>query len=272
MERSKYYLLIALLLPLFGHTSATKKMEIYQAYISNNLEKWRMTIDQMNLQKDKESDYLVELINYQYGYIAWCIGNNRKQEAEHYLEMAENNMAQLARANVYHSLLNAYKAAFYGFRIGLNKLKVPFLGPKSVDAVKLALEQDHDNWFAHIQYGNIQFYTPSIFGGSKTKALEHYLIAKEIMEKDLQLIANNWNYLNLLVTIGQAYDKTGQKELAKAIYDEILTIEPDFLWVKNKLIPNLDKTDKHSDMSIKYQDFCMTGVALFCQKIHKYYC
>lgn len=241
MERTKYFLLIVFSVFSFNYIIASNKLEIYNAYLSNNMHVWKQTIDKMQHTRKKQNEFILELVNYQYGYIAWCIANKKEDEARKYINLAEKNITYLEKKKYRSSLLNAYRAAFYGFRIGLNTIKAPFLGPKSMDYAKLALQQDRNNWFAYLQYGNIQYYTPSIFGGSKTDAINSYLIAKELMEKDRNLNSNNWNYLNLLTTIATAYSDISYFHTAKKYYQEILNIAPEFTWVKNELYPELIK-------------------------------
>jgi hypothetical protein len=59
------------------------------------------------------------------------------------------------------------------------------------------------------------------------------------MEKDPSLIKNNWNYLSLLVTIAQSYTYLEEYDKAKAEYENILKIEPGFLYVSKGLYPEL---------------------------------
>lgn len=227
---------------------ASNKLDVYNAYLSNDMEKWKQTIDKMNIAKIKQDVYILELLNYQYGYIAWCVGNQMEDEAKKYLGLAERNIELLEKINNNLSLLYAYKAAFLGFRIGLDLYKAPFLGPKSAEYVRLALQKDEHNWFAHMQYANIQFYMPSVFGGSKTKAIRGYLKAKDLMEKNNDLSLNNWNYLNLLVTIANAYHDISNLNNTKYYYQKILSIEPEFIWVKDELYPDLiNRINNHFD-------------------------
>ena len=53
-------------------------------------------IDKMKNVNNNNPDYLLELVNYQYGYVAWCIGNNKNDEAKKYLDQAEKNIAHYA--------------------------------------------------------------------------------------------------------------------------------------------------------------------------------
>ncbi len=241
MERTKYILIPFILFFSFNNLMANYKVNIYKAYISNDMGKWKNTIDRMNMEINKTNDFILELVNYQYGYIAWCIGNDKNNEGEKYLELAEKNIQLLEKKSFKLSYVNSYKSAFYGFRIGLNVLKAPFIGPKSIDCAELAIKLDKTNPYGYIQYGNSQYYMPAAFGGSKKTAIEYYLEAEKLMAIKANEIKEDWNYLNLLTIIGKAYDDIGNYKVAKLYYEKILKIEPDFLWVKNELYPNIKK-------------------------------
>ncbi|MGV8962534.1 MAG: tetratricopeptide repeat protein [Candidatus Saccharimonadaceae bacterium] len=240
MERTKYTLIILIMTLSIQSLNAQYKMAIYDAYISNKMDSWKSIIDKMQDEPIKTNQSLLELVNYQYGYIGWCIGNNEKKQAKTYLKLAEDNLATLEKKAFNPSYINAYKSAFYGFSIGLNKLKAPFNGPKSVDAAKRAM-QDASNPFGFIQYGNAQFYMPPVFGGSKTEAISYFKKAQGIMEKDSQYLNKNWNYLSLLVIMAEAYTEMKEYDKADEYYKQILTIAPKFQWVKNELYPNFKK-------------------------------
>ena len=206
MERKKRFTFMTLLLAFSLSTlSAQYKQDIYNAYITNNMEVWKATVDEMEAKEKKSDELLLELINYQYGYIGWSLGNNEKKQAKEYLKLAEDNLKRLEKTSLYPSYVDAYKSAFYGYTIGLNKLKAPFVGPKSINAAKKSMEENPNNPYGYIQYANAQFYMPPVFGGSKTEALEYYKQAKTIMEKDPVDMKNDWNYLSLLTNMAEAY-------------------------------------------------------------------
>lgn len=241
MERKKYTLILLIFSFSMLSLTAQNKSAIYNAYIHNQMDNWKTVIDKMQLETNPSDEFLFELINYQYGYIAWCIGNNEKKQAKAYLKLAEDNLAELEKRSYNSSYINAYKSAFYGFNVGLNKLKAPFLGPKSVNAAKLSMQEDASNPNGFIQFGNAQFYMPPIFGGSKSEALKYYQQAANIMEENPVSIKNDWNYLSLLVNIAEAYNEIKEYDKAEEYYRRILEIEPDFKWVKNELYPNFIK-------------------------------
>jgi len=200
---------------------------------------WKSVIDQLNDQPDKPNELRLELLNYQYGYIGWCLGNNRKDEALIYLKLAEENVKLLEAKKFDLSVINGYKSALYGYRIALSKFSAPFNGPKSSDCAKKAVLIDPNQPFGYIQLGNVKFHSPSLMGGSKTEAIGYYLKAKAMMEKRNSEIQGDWNYLSLLVTIASAYESIDDNVKAKLMYEEILKIEPGFTWIKDELYPQI---------------------------------
>ena len=241
MERKKRLLIIMVMTLSLFSLNAQNKLSIYNAYISNKMNEWKTIIDKMQGQQTKSDEFLLELINYQYGYIGWCLGNNEKKQVGTYLKLAESNLGSLEKSSLYPSYVDAYKSAFYGYSIGLNKLKAPFLGPKSINAAKQSMKENPENPYGFIQYANAQFYMPPVFGGSKSEALEYYKRAQSIMEKDKSQLKNDWNYLSLLSNMAQAYTEIKEYDKAEEYFKHILSIEPNFLWVKNELYPNFIK-------------------------------
>jgi len=227
--------------------AASEKTKIYNAYIHNRMEDWKTVIDEMDNRKTSDTSLLAELLNYQYGYIGFCLAMEKEKEAGRYLELAEENLEFLEENGYRQSIIHAYKSAFYGFKIGLSPLKATFLGPKSLKQAQLAIEADPTEPLGYIQQGNAQFYMPPVFGGSKTEAIEKFKLALDLMTKDGQSVKNDWNYLSLLVLIAQSYEEMEKWEQAKKYYNQALAVEPEFKWVKNELLPGLLKKEESDE-------------------------
>ncbi|WP_163323263.1 hypothetical protein [Draconibacterium mangrovi] len=240
MER-KNDIIISLFLVFFLSVSAfaSNKEKIYQAYISNRMDKWKTIIDSLEQNKTENAGYLCELVNYQYGYIGYCLAEDDDKKAKYYLDLAEENLETLEEKNFNPALINAYKAAFWGFKIGIQPIKAPIYGRRSIKHADLSLEQNNELPFAHVQYGNAYFYMPAVFGGSKQVAIEHFLLAIEQMEKKPEELENDWNYLSLLSLTGQSYEELNELKKAQVIYEKALKFEPDFKWIKDELYPDL---------------------------------
>lgn len=242
MERKIGVLIVILVLvPML--LSASFKTRIYQAYISNNMQIWKTVIDEMENCKTKEDSFLSELVNYEYGFIGYCLGINDNQSAEKYLDLAELNLNELEKRGYPATVIGAYRSAFYGYKIGVSPIKAPFIGPKSIKQGEQSIKNDPQHPLGYIQLGNAQFFMPTIFGGSKTQAIAYFQQAEKLMEASPEIWVNeNWNYLNLLTLIGQSYEAIKEYKKAEIYFTKALEHEPNFNWVKNELLPKLEKT------------------------------
>lgn len=241
MERKKHRLLI-LLISLSSVVSAQTDYQnkVYEAFILNEMDGWKSIIDEMEQKGTSNPDFLEELINYEYGYIGWCIGNNQKKQAKYYLDLMENNLETLKKNTSTSALYNAYMAAAYGFKIGLSAWRAPFLGPKSVEHAEKAFESDSLNFQANAELGNIWHHMPAVFGGSVEKALTYYNNAIVIFEHSGEdLKHKKWLYLNLIATSGKIEFEQKNYTQALHLYKKALNIEPRFKWVLNELMPEL---------------------------------
>ncbi len=244
MERKKYLLIVffgILLVPSVGQSHKI----IYHAYINGDMVKWKSAMDSLDAARPKSNAEKLDVINYQYGYIAWCIDHNKKKEAMHYMEKAEEQIGYLEKQKYQVSMLLAYKAAFIGYKIGLSPHKAPFIGPESVTYAEKSVSADPMNALGHVQLGNIAFFTPGIFGGSKEDAMQHYVRALRLMESQPGETDRNWNYLNLLVTIIQTCMELEEFHAARDYCQKTLTVEPRFDWVRNQLYPQVLKKINH---------------------------
>lgn len=237
MERAKHLLIVLITLFISFSAKGQSRITIYHAYAENNMDKWKAVIDSLEGIDEKSNALRLELINYQYGYIGWCIGTKNKVSAKHYYDLAQNNLDILENQQFNLAEIYAYKSAFVGFEIGLSPYKAPFIGLQSIEFANKAIASDSDQYLGYVQLGNIEFYMPAIFGGSKKKAIDYYQKALKKMEINPTLLTENWNYLSLLAILINAYIEIENYSKARAYCIKALQIEPDFDWVKNELYP-----------------------------------
>lgn len=238
-KTNRFIIILILLLFNSGILKSGYREDIYKAYIKGNMSEWREVINHMEQEKNKTDDFMLELLNYHYGYIAWCIEKKKTQEAEKHLEQGYHYISILEKRKTSLWLVKSYKSAFYGYRIGLNKLKAPILGMKSIENAREAMAIGPFSPFGYIQYGNIQYYMPPLFGGSKREALSYYQKARNLYEGSGKDLRFDWNYLNLLILIARTHEALGQYQEAKREYEAILRREPACQWVRQELYPKL---------------------------------
>ncbi len=243
MERPKYFAIAAFFLwhtlNVLAQPSFQKR--IYTAFISGDMTSWRETMDELAKTKPQQEKNKLQLLSYYYGYSAWLIGNDKESEAKAAIKKAEELIEEILRANPEQATALAFQGAFIGFKIGLTPFKAPFLGPKSSKAIQRALDIDPKNCQATIEFANALYYRPATFGGDKKLAIEYFERAASLFEGH-DRAKLNWIYLNLLTVLAQAYEETEQPSRAKAVYEKILDIEPDYSWVRDELFPALLNT------------------------------
>ena len=178
----------------------------------------------------------LDLINYYYGDIGYLLGIKQYDRAETLIEKGEKLIKEVLRQSPDNATAYSFKGSYLGFRIGINHYKAIFLESDSKAYVNKALKLDAGNVQALIDKGNMLYYAPHLLGGDKEKALDYFLKAAYLLEKNKETY-QNWVYLNLLTIIASAYEKTGNMKQAELTYEKILRIEPNITWVRDDLYP-----------------------------------
>ncbi len=218
--------------------------KLYQSYMTGDMDVWVSIIDELeqNYKRDENSSTLYYLIQTQYGYIGYLIGAEQKRAARDYLDKAEDNTELLLDKNPNNADAIAIKASLLAYNIALAPYKAPFLGPRSMNLIDEALAINNKSAQALLEKGNATHYAPSMFGGDPIEAIEYYSKAMRQME-----IENNgkppetWLYLNTFTQLAMAQQKANLLQNALGTYNRILSIAPNFKWVKDELLPDLQK-------------------------------
>lgn len=233
-------LIVTCLLMSVVTLQADTRSGIYNAFLNKDMNAWKTIMTNLEHVQPKTLPQVLELVDYQYGYIGWCLGVGRKSEAKQWLEKGGALLALMEQHAYQPTSVSAYKAAFVGFRLQLTPLKAPVLGPRVQEWIDLALKQDKENPFAYLQMGNGLYYRSKVFGGSKEKAMTYYHQAEQLLEKTGN--TRDWKYLHLLAQIGVGYLELGRSDKAEASFRKALRVEPRFTWVKEEWYPILKQT------------------------------
>ncbi|MCK9324637.1 MAG: hypothetical protein M0P69_03990 [Bacteroidales bacterium] len=230
-------IMILLLMPLdssgANNQSQTFQNRIYQAYITGNISTWEKLLE--TLPANPTESELYEMAMAHYGYIGYCMGRDEKRRARPYLDRVEDLTDRLLEISPENPKYLALHGALFGFRMGYQPHKVPIIGPKSLKAINSALDHGPNCPEAWVESANKDWYLPAAFGGSKERAIEHYLKAIELMEQNLADYQGYWYYLNTHMILAEWYNSRNQAFLAKEVYRKLLAMEPNFQWATEKL-------------------------------------
>ncbi len=217
--------------------------QLYEQFIGGDIGGWQDIIANMESRYEKEQDpYLLKQIIFGlYGYIGYQLGMDQEKTAEFYLEKMEGYLAVVMdKSNSTPAWAYAMHAASIGYRISLNRIMAPFLGQEALNSMNKAIETDSTEVMGWIEKGNSFMYRPAYFGGSSKKALENYEKALSLFPKNEAYKEYNWIYLNLHVLIAKCYIDLEKYDLALQSYQNVITYEPSFSWVRDELMPDAE--------------------------------
>ena len=225
---------------LFSSGIIDIKKKLYNAYIIGNNSLWYELMSELEESYKKTNNIFIlhELAKSQYGYIGMLIDRGEFEQAKPVLPKAEKNINKLLEYNENWTDVHGLKAGIYGFKIILYPNQVILNGPKGKSYLNKASSQKELTPSVIVEMANYKYHTPSILGGNIDDAIEYYQYAIKLFELTGQ-DKKNWQYINTLVWLAISYDKNRETTQAKRTLDKLLTLEPNFDWVKNNLYPKI---------------------------------
>jgi tetratricopeptide (TPR) repeat protein len=214
---------------------------IYQAYLDGEMNRWKYLMQEMESTYQETSDLklLEELVEAQYGYVAYCISVKRKKEARKVLNSALNHLDILIGQQPQNARFYTMQGALFGLKGILEPVRILKHAHASYKSNQIAYKLNPFEPHVWMEKANREFYAPSILGRSKLKAIPHYRKAVRLFEANPHQIEQNWIYLNCLAGLGLAYEHDGQWAQAANVYEKLLELEPTFRWIRDELYPGI---------------------------------
>jgi tetratricopeptide (TPR) repeat protein len=137
----------------------------------------------------------------------------------------------------------ALLAGCYGRMMGINPMRGMSLGPKSDKAMEKAKTLAPENPRVWIVSGTQDFYTPSMFGGDKERALEKFKKAARLAEQETvdDPLMPDWGHAEAHAWIGIAHMNAERYDQARTAFETALAINPNYGWVASTLLPTLEE-------------------------------
>ena len=186
------------------------------------------------------SHYYIALADYR---IANLLGDESKEQTTEHLKTAVDHLQKATEIDPQAAEAYALLSSVYGLQIGLSPMKSMFIGPKVGKAAQKAKQLAPDNPRVVLSAALNDFNTPEMFGGSKEKGLQGFQRAVELFaqQEPTDPIQPVWGHREAYAWLGIAYQDRGELESARAAFEKALEVDPDFGWVKDGLLPELEK-------------------------------
>jgi hypothetical protein len=216
---------------------------IYRGYISGDMQLWKRGMDELQAMylREPASCTLYTIAEARYGYIGFLLGTGDKAGARPLIDEFETDIEKLSVYPEYEAETEAFRVSLLGFRMGLNTARAVTLGPKALKQLQVAMEAGGHNPAVWIEKANSEAHMPAFAGGSKVKAAGSFRETLRLFEADKGLDDCNWRYLNTIVMLGQLLEKMDDNKGAREVYMQALKREPDFKWVRDELLPAVEK-------------------------------
>ena len=187
--------------------------------------------------------YYMALADYRIADYLLAAGEENKGVASEHLKTTVEHLQKATEINPQAAEAYALLSSAYGRQIGLNPIKGMVLGRRAQKALKKAAQLAPDNPRVVLCTAIRDFNTPGMFGGSTEKGLQGFQRAAELFarEEPPDPIHPVWGHSRTYAWLGLAHQDRGELALARAAFAKALAINPDFSWVKNVLLPELEK-------------------------------
>ncbi len=136
----------------------------------------------------------------------------------------------------------------YAHKISVSPLRTVGLARKYNWAMSKALELEPDNPRIVLLKGIMDYNIPRIAGGNKERGIEGLKRAIDIFSEERieDPLMPSWGHAHAHMRLGIAYMDQRELEKARSSFERALEINPDFGWVKDELIPSLEKLESEN--------------------------
>ncbi|MDP2302000.1 MAG: hypothetical protein Q8N03_06215 [Ignavibacteria bacterium] len=186
---------------------------------------------------------LYHLTFTEYRLLEISLSKGNEDLFDKYYEKSVKHAEQISSDKILSSEGKTLLAAIYMMKIANSPFSAVTLSGTVHDLLDDAQKLQPKNPRSYIIRGIMKFNTPSMFGGSKEDAMKNFNKAISIFEREeiVDSTAPNWGYLESLAWLGRVNTALENYETALYAYKKALNVEPNFMWVKMNLLPNLQK-------------------------------
>ena len=198
---------------------------------------------EQKFQEASDSDSDVYIVQYYLAYTDYRLAVYyliTKDEAQfnNYIAMTENELQAILDSNETNSEVLSLLASSYGEQIVANGDSAKVIAPKALLIISKAIDVDPDNPRVQLLAGKLILTLPEKYGGDKEKSLIHLKRSVELFETNQDSNDDiDWGYIFALAWLGKNYVELNDYSSAIDIYNKALEVEPDFIWIKNVLLP-----------------------------------
>ncbi|MEM6641461.1 MAG: hypothetical protein AAF616_00665 [Bacteroidota bacterium] len=201
----------------------------YAAYLMSSKSMWEKSV---SLAAEKHGKESFERALALYGLLSNTMATQDEETFDTYKDETIDLLKKLVEDNPDAGEPKALLSSTYGLAMAYSPMKGMFLGMKSTSLIEEAIEQQPGSALVQKLWAGSKLYTPEMFGGDPEEAVISFAKATDLYSKDPD---RNWLYLDALMGLAMAYQKTDAAQKAQSTLEKAVAIEPNFYWAKAEL-------------------------------------
>lgn len=231
MRKIAVFLLCCMFMCMYANAPFTAADQpLMNAYLENDMPAWRAFIHTTDWAQATQ-DERQRVLAYEYGYCAAMMETD-KVEAQKATQLFHSHV-QTMEGLLPKGYYEMYLSAIYAFEF---KLGQSFHVFSILRYANKALELAPNDPIIVGYMGNVLFYAPKGIGDKK-KALALFEKAATLFETSQWKYC--WNRPAMLLAAAQCYEKTGRKNEALSIANDLLNEFPNFTYIRDIYLPAL---------------------------------
>jgi tetratricopeptide (TPR) repeat protein len=179
----------------------------------------------------------------EYLLISSGLGKKKNPYVDKYLDSATIRLESIKSVKNLESEKNALLAGFYMMKISISPGEAPMLSMKIDGLLYKAQETNPDNPRVYYLFGIMKAKTPVMFGGNPEEAINFFKKSIALFEKTPTVDEKmpDWGYMESFAFLGMTLTEQKEYDEAEFFYKKALDIDPDYGWIKYRLLPQLEK-------------------------------
>lgn len=226
----KTILTISTLIFAFIASAQTSREMQYAAYVKSSKSMWERSVTLAEKESGAQS---LEKAIAMYGLLSNTMATEDEDTFDDHIDQTIDLLKDIVENTEDNGDAKALLSSVYGLVMAYSPMKGMLYGSKSSSLATSAKETAPNSPLVQKLYAGNMLYTPEMFGGNPAEAVAAYEKSIAIFEKGQ--LKNNWLYIDTLVGLAMAYQKTEKQSEAKTTLEKALEIEPEHGWAKSML-------------------------------------